>query len=178
MESLFGLSSGCPVKKVLQKQSLNKCLKEACRVSTNVINYLPGVCELRKCEDVQNSEYTRTKGGWDVYVSWDTSVTQSSNLHVIIPAFVVPVVLTILFQVIWVYVGMTRKKRDNDRRDKSAENYPKVEYCNPNEEHDDNQVSTGCSDVNVYDTIHGEATYEQLNSQSRDIYLEPYVTVK
>ena len=188
LRSTSKVSSSCQQLKSVLNEGIVQCAKEACNVGANVINYVVGVCELRKCEDVQNTEYTTDKGGWDVYVlgdnvslSEDVSAqdTKYNQLHIIVPAVVVPVVLGIL--IIGTLVYVSRIRHSNPRGMTRADDPPNVEYSKTNVKpctKEDNPASAEGPDVDVYDVIPDEAPYEQLSDQARDHYMEPYTTVK
>ena len=183
MRSTSNVSSTCQQVKGLLNKDIVHCAKEACSMGANVINYVPGVCELRKCEDVQNPEYTTMKGGWDVYVLGNNGSlpedvssqdTKSSQLNVIALVVAGSVVLTIILSGIGAYVNMTRIKQSSRTGKAKAEGPTNVEFSAKG----DNLESAEGTDVRVYDVIPEESPYEQLNDQSRDQYMEPYSTVK
>ena len=192
IESSLGLSSGCTAMKVSVRESLSKCLKVACNVGANVINFHSGVCELRKCKDGQDPDYTTEKGGWDVYMLGDNAALTKDEIHsttpqystsppdkdadgvqlqVIIPAVLVPVIMIIILIIVAVCLVMRRRIP-----------YPTDSQPNEALNHDPQHVNPAYEppmpDTDVYEVISNEEPYEQLQEGSREKHQDPYMKIE
>ena len=62
------LSTGCPlIVSPVTEVSLSHCKRMTCTGGGNILNYLQGTCEIRRC---QGNDYmlSSTRGGWHIYV--------------------------------------------------------------------------------------------------------------